>query len=129
MEMNSNQNNSTIEGAAKSAVVPIAVMLALLSASCCVLPIGLSIVGLGGSWLSVLAPFVVYREIILVAVALALIWAWFRVLIPSACVKRKISAIAWASIGTAAFIIAATSPLWEASASKFMWGPVRSTLQ
>ena len=44
--------------------------LALLSASCCVLPIGLSIIGLGGTWLTMLGPFVAYRVEILVVVGL-----------------------------------------------------------
>ena len=52
--------------------MPIAALLALLSASCCVLPIGLSIIGLGGTWLTMLGPFVAYRGFILVAVAIAL---------------------------------------------------------
>lgn len=128
METQATQQTSTIGETAQSTIVPIAALLAVLSASCCVLPIGLSIVGLGGSWLTMLAPFVVYREAILVVVAIALVWAWYRVLRPRGCVKRRASSLIWAGIGSTAFLLAASSPLWEASASKFMWGLFRSTL-
>jgi len=49
------------DGRPRGVVLGIATLLALLSASCCVLPIGLAIVGLGGAWLAVLGPFVAYR--------------------------------------------------------------------
>ncbi|MDH3669088.1 MAG: hypothetical protein OEN23_19410, partial [Paracoccaceae bacterium] len=44
-----------------SATVGAAAMIALLSATCCVLPIGLARLGAGGSWLTILEPFVAYR--------------------------------------------------------------------
>ena len=128
METQTTQQTSRIGNKAQSSIVPMAALLALLSASCCVLPIGLSIVGLGGSWLTMLSPFVVYREAILVVVAIALIWAWYRVLRPRGCVKRRTSSLVWAGIGTTAFLLAASSPLWEAPASKFMWGLFGLTL-
>lgn len=46
------------------------------------MPIGLPIIGLGGAWLTVLSPFIAYRLPILIAVAIALVWAWYRVLRP-----------------------------------------------
>lgn len=112
---------------AKNFVVPIATFVALLSASCCVLPIGLTILGLGGSWLLILGPFVAYREIIIIAVAIALIWAWYRVLKPANCTKLKKSAVIWVLIGTFAFLIAASSPLWEDQAARIMWNLFRNT--
>jgi len=55
-------------------------LAALLAASCCVLPIALTIVGLGGSWLAVLGPFVAYRASILIVVGVAVAWSWYRLL-------------------------------------------------
>ncbi|WP_425046848.1 hypothetical protein [Primorskyibacter sp. S87] len=99
----------------------------MLSASCCVLPIGLSILGLGGAWLTILGPFIAYREFILVVVAIALVWAWYRVLRCRPCRARGRSAIVWTSLASIAFLIALSSPLWEASAQRFMWDLWRST--
>lgn len=115
------------ENTVKSFIVPVATFMALLSASCCVLPIGLTILGLGGSWLLILGPFVAYRNAIIVVVALALIWAWYRVLRPVNCVKPKKSALIWVLIGTVAFIIAASSTFWEDQAARFMWSLFRNT--
>ena len=49
---------ATEDGRPQAVVVGFAALLALLSVSCCILPIGLSIIGLGGVWLAVLGPFV-----------------------------------------------------------------------
>ena len=127
MDLNANQQTATEPGVATRLVMPIAALLALLSASCCVLPIGLSIIGLGGTWLTMLGPFIAYRSFILVVVAIALIWAWYRVIRPRVCTRRKRSAIVWASLATIAFLVALSSPYWEASAQRFMWDLWRST--
>ena len=66
MDMNANQQPVVDTGIAARLVMPFAALLALLSASCCVLPIGLSILGLGGAWLTMLGPFIAYRGFILV---------------------------------------------------------------
>lgn len=102
-------------------------LLALLSASCCVLPIGLSIIGLGGAWLTLLGPFIAYRLPILVVVGLALVWAWYRILRPRPCSVGRNSAVVWTILATLSFLIALTSPYWEASAQRFMWDLWRST--
>lgn len=107
--------------------LPVSTLLALLTASCCVLPIGLSILGLGGVWLMVLEPFVVYRAALLTVVAGVLVISWWHILHPSACARRKPSGRFWAAIATCAFAIAATSPLWEGHANRFMWVLWRST--
>ena len=127
MDLNANQQIETEPGVATRLVMPIAALLALLSASCCVLPIGLSIIGLGGTWLAMLGPFIAYRAFILVAVAIALIWAWYRVIRPRACARRRRSMIVWVSVATIAFSVALSSPYWEASAQRFMWDLWRST--
>ena len=103
------------------AVLGGAAILALLSASCCVLPIGLSIIGLGGSWLTILGPFVAYRLPILAGLALLLGWSWFSILRPSACRTKRRKALWYAGIATLAFGIAATSPLWQGVAEAAMW--------
>ena len=96
-------------------------MLALLSASCCVLPIGLSIIGLGGSWLTFLGPIVTYRLPILAGLAIILGWSWFTILRPSACKPKRKRATRYTSTATAAFLIAASAPLWQVSVDKAMW--------
>lgn len=72
--MSVNQTNQ--DAAPKPVGRPIALSMvsafAVLSASCCVIPIALTVVGLGGAWLSVLGPFVVYRVPILLVATLAL---------------------------------------------------------
>ena len=68
-------------------------LLALLSASCCVLPIGLSIIGLGGTWLVMLGPFVEYRIEILVVVGLVLAWGWLRLWRRWQCASRRRSTV------------------------------------
>ena len=94
-----------------------AALLALLSASCCILPVALSIVGLGGAWLSVLGPFVAYREFVLAAVALALLWGWIAVL------RRGHGRMALVTLTVASlvFLIALSAPLWERDASQALW--------
>ncbi len=127
MDMNANQQTATESGVAARLVMPLAALLVLLSASCCVLPIGLSLIGLGGAWLTMLGPFIAYRGFILVAVAVALIWAWYRVIWPKKCTMHKRSAIVWAFLATIAFLIALSSPYWEAPAQRFMWDLWRLT--
>jgi mercuric ion transport protein len=127
MDMNATQDSVTEQRLLDRLIMPLAGLLALLSASCCVLPIGLSIIGLGGSWLTILGPFVAYRLPILGGVTLALIWAWYRVLRPRPCAIRKRSTLVWTILATFAFFIALTSPYWEGSAQRFMWDLWRST--
>ena len=127
MDLNANQQPVANSGVASKLVMPFAALLALLSASCCVLPIGLSILGLGGSWFTMLGPFVAYRDFILVGVAIALVWAWYRVLRRRPCATRRQSTIVWTTVASIAFLVALSSPMWEASAQRFMWDLRRST--
>ena len=128
MDLNANQQAVAESGSAAGLVMPFAALLALLSASCCVLPIGLSILGLGGAWLTMLGPFIAYRGLILVVVAVALVWAWYRVLRRNPCAAPKRSAVVWTSLATVAFLVALSAPYWEVSAQRFMWVLWRSTL-
>lgn len=127
MDKNANQETATKTGISVRLVMPFATLTALLSASCCVLPIGLSVIGLGGSWLIILSPFTAYRGVILIAIALVLVWAWYRVLRPKPCAAPKRSATLWAAVATVAFMVAVSSPFWEGPAQRFMWDLWRST--
>ena len=100
-------------------------LLALLSASCCVLPIGLSIIGLGGTWLVMLGPFVEYRIEILVLVGLVLAWGWIRLWRRWQCASRRRSTLVILGFTTLAFFLAASSPLWEEDAARTMFALFR----
>jgi mercuric ion transport protein len=102
-------------------------MLALISASCCVLPIGFSIIGLGGTWLLFLGPFVAYRVPIVLAVGLVLLWAWYRVWKRRACVSHRPSTLSILIATSALFLLAATAPLWEAEATRTMFALWRAS--
>ncbi len=98
-------------------VLGAASLMAITSASCCVLPIGLSVAGLGGAWLTLLGPFVAYRSFILVGIGLVLIVAWARIFNRrDGCAKRRRSALTAASFCTLVFLIALSAPLWEENA-------------
>ena len=99
--------------------------LALLSASCCVMPIGLSIIGLGGTWLLMLGPFVAYRIEILVLVGLVLAWGWIRLWRRWQCASRRRSTLVILGFTTLAFLLAASSPLWEEDAARTMFALFR----
>lgn len=90
-------------------------VLALLSASCCVLPLTLGLVGLGGSWLTVLSPLVAWRTPILLgaAMVLALVWA---LLLRRGLGRAQPRAIAVATLASASLLLAATAPAWELKA-------------
>ena len=102
-------------------VLGVASLLAIASASCCVLPIGLSIAGLGGTWLTVLGPFVAYRSIILIGVVCVLVVAWARLIKRrDGCAGRRKAALIFATFCTFFFLIALSAPLWEQDAVRAM---------
>ena len=99
----------------------LASLMAIASASCCVIPIGLSIAGLGGTWLTVLGPFVAYRSIILVGVGLVLVIAWLRLVKRrDGCARRRRTAFTLATFCSVVFLIALSAPLWEQDATRAM---------
>ncbi|MGH2603364.1 MAG: mercuric transporter MerT family protein [Dehalococcoidia bacterium] len=51
---------------------------AILASACCILPLVLVMLGLGGAWLSVLHALQPYRWIFLSLTAIALVFAWRR---------------------------------------------------
>lgn len=121
------QHGDTPVGAFGQLALGTAGLLALLSASCCVLPIGLSILGLGGTWLILLGVFVAWRIPILVVVGGIVFWSWLRLLRRPACGSRRRAAIFLAGLATLAFIIATSAPLWERDAVRVMWSYWTST--
>ncbi|MDZ7904789.1 MAG: hypothetical protein U5N55_02730 [Cypionkella sp.] len=96
-------------------------ILALLSASCCVLPIGLSIIGLGGAWLGLLGPFVAYRPVILVVVGGILLWATLRLIRRPPCKGQRRGTFLILGFAVLAFTASASAPLWEGAAQRAMW--------
>lgn len=91
-------------------------MLALLSASCCIIPLALTIVGLGGAWLSVLDPFVTYRELILIGVTVIVLLGWWRVWQAGG----QMRGVVMASVTSLAAILGWTAPMWEWELSRVL---------
>ena len=121
MDTTSTTDEATAEGAGSRAVLGLAAILALFSATCCVLPIGLSIIGIGGAWLTVFAPFTEYRALILVVVAVIVGWAWFRLLRRYQCGQMRKSALVLTVIATFALIASLSAPFWEGDATRALW--------
>ncbi|MEP2980677.1 MAG: hypothetical protein ABJO86_14390 [Lentilitoribacter sp.] len=100
-------------------------ILALLTASCCILPLGLAIVGLGGSWLSVLAPFIEYRVYLLTIVGLIVLWSWVSLYSsPCGLLGNKKSLLIRLFV-TIIFTAALTAPYWEDGIARLMWEYLR----
>ena len=127
MMSNTEQFSETVERGPNRFLLGSAGFLALLTASCCVLPIGLSIIGLGGSWLLMLGPFVEYRIGILVVVGLVLAWAWVRLWRRWHCATKRRSTLIVLGFATFSFLLAASSPLWEEEAARTMFSLLRSS--
>jgi mercuric ion transport protein len=93
-------------------------LAALLAATCCVLPIALTVIGLGGSWLALLGPFVAYRVPILLVVAVAVLWSWYRIWRSR---RPRRWNLAMALMATAALLLAVSAPLWENQLARQLW--------
>lgn len=106
-------------------VIGSATFLAVLSASCCILPLGLSIIGLGGSWLTFLGPFVRYREFILIAVGIAIAWSWLRLWRSPCGIKGNRRGTFFTSIATLVFFGALSASLWENDLARSLWDILR----
>ncbi|GAB5377876.1 MAG: hypothetical protein AcusKO_43380 [Acuticoccus sp.] len=88
-------------------------LLAIVSASCCVLPIGLTILGLGGTWLTFLGPLVAHRTEILIVAALIVAVAWFWFFKVRQATGRYPKGLVLTFIATLSLGVAASAPLWE----------------
>lgn len=79
-------------------------------------------IGLGGTWLTVLGPFVEHRVFILLSVGFVLTAAWgVLVLGTGMCPRRRRTGLTLAFVCTAFFAAAVTAPLWERDAMGAMW--------
>ena len=92
-------------------------VVALLSASCCIIPIGLAMVGLGGAWLSFLVPFAAHRELILFVVSLVVGYLWLRMLRRKGKTPHGRLGATMAVTASLAVVLAWSAPLWEAKIS------------
>lgn len=102
-----------------------AAILAVLTASCCILPLGLTIIGLGGSWLTFLGPFVAYRSYILVAVGLIVLWSWISLWRSPCGLFGNRNALLIRIALTGIFLAALTAPYWENGIARSMWEYLR----
>ena len=100
-------------GTARNVALAGSALIALLSASCCIVPIGLAIVGLGGAWLSFLGPFAAHREPILVFVSIVVGYLWLRMLWRRRGTPRGRLGTTLAVTASLAIVLAWTAPLWE----------------
>jgi len=111
----------TTDSASSRAALGLATVFALFSATCCVLPIGLSIIGIGGAWLTVFAPFTQYRAFILIVVAIIVGLAWLRLIRRYRCGRVRKSALALTIFATLALVASVSAPYWEGDATRALW--------
>lgn len=100
-------------------------ILAVLTASCCILPLGLTIIGLGGSWLTFLGPFVEYRGYLLVLVGLIVLWSWISLWRSPCGLFGNNIALLMRIVLTGIFLAALTAPYWEDGIARLMWEYLR----
>jgi len=113
-------NSHSRTDAIRNAALGCAALAALLSASCCIIPIALTVAGLGGAWLSFLSPFAAHRELILTLVSLIVAYQWLRVLTRKSTTRRGRRNIAMVAVTSLATVLAWTAPLWEWDVSGMM---------
>jgi len=93
-------------------------VLSAAAATCCVLPLALAIVGLGGGWLVVFGPLVAHRPLVLAAAAVPLALAWWR--FAGGCGRRR-AVLAVTAAATVLWLAALAAPWWEAPATGALW--------
>ena len=126
MEQRQNQIGAENIGVKTSGLVLAgASVLAVLTASCCILPLGLAIIGLGGSWLSILGPFVEYRDYLLVLVGLVVLGSWISLWRSPCGMLGNKNAFLIRLFVTLVFISAFTAPYWEDGIARSMWEYLR----
>ena len=94
---------------------------ALLSVSCCILTMGLSMIDLGRGWLALFGPFVVDRGAVLGAVGLALIWATVRLVRGPPRRGRRMGTVLTPGFAMVAIFAAATAPVRSAQTQRALW--------
>ncbi len=124
MNFNNSRSRETLDGLSRwtTPLIGSAAFLAVLSASCCVLPIALTIVGVGGSWISLLGPFVAYRSTILAIVGIMLLVVWLTQIRRWVGLRRiQPLLLAMLCFATLSFAVALSAPQWEQQASRSLW--------
>ena len=121
MDTTSATTEPAVDGPGGRAILGLATVVALFSATCCVLPIGLSIIGMGGTWLTVFGPFTQYRFPILVVVAMIVVLSWFRLIRRYRCGRVSKSALVLTMLATLALIASVSAPYWEGNATRALW--------
>lgn len=104
-------------GAARNMALAGTTLVALLSATCCIIPIVLTIVGLGGAWLSFFGVFEAHRELILIFVSIVVSYVWLRMWRRKGATPRGRLGTTMAVMASLAVILAWTEPLWEGEVS------------
>jgi mercuric ion transport protein len=109
----------------------VAAVAALASAACCVLPVALTVAGLGGAWLAHLAILARFEPALLGAALLALAAAWLwllrQTLLPAtdgACGCRARPgwpAVSFLGAATMLGMVAVARPWWEGPALRALW--------
>lgn len=121
MSTTSKRSSELGAGVSRAILVGGSSLLAILSASCCVLPIGLTILGLGGTWLTFLGPFIAYRTEILMVAAVIVAIAWVRFFRAKHATGRYPKGIVLTLIATISLGVATSAPLWERQATRALF--------
>jgi mercuric ion transport protein len=113
---------------AVTALSLVAAVAAGISATCCVLPIALTILGFGGGWLAFLGffatnrPYILATGLVLLALTAFLMWRQNRRRSKNG-QKQQASNLARVVYVVAAIVLMAalSAPLWEREATRFLW--------
>ncbi len=96
-----------------SALIPgaglVAAIAALVGASCCVLPLMLAAVGVGGAWIAQLAIFVTYQWYILTIAVVLIANSWIVAFVRGSSKRAKIILAVSTALVAAAFVM----PIYE----------------
>ena len=107
-------------GRTVSALLPgaglVAAIAALAGASCCVLPLLLAAVGVGGAWIAQLAIFVTYQWYILTFAAALIAISWIVALVRGSSGRTKLIL----AVSTALVLAALVMPIYEEEITQFL---------
>jgi mercuric ion transport protein len=96
-----------------SALLPgaglVAAIAALVGASCCVLPLTLAAVGVGGAWIAQLAVFVTYQWYILTVAMVLIMISWIVAFVRGSSRRAKLVLAISTALVAAAFVL----PIYE----------------
>jgi mercuric ion transport protein len=87
----------------------VAAIAALVGASCCVLPLMLAAIGVGGAWIAQLAVFVTYQWYILTLAVLLITISWIAAFVRGSSRRTKLILAISTALVAAAFVM----PIYE----------------